>query len=139
MNTIMFTVINSLVLQHEQQSSEYFMLISRLLNFLSGHRINLTNIQALLTQQIELLGKVRREVAETFETSMSSTLLEGHLCITRELVMFLSPEKKEEVGSGAKCNLIRELVEDWIFPASKLWLIFKQECINNIIIFSLLK
>ena len=38
MNTLLFTVINSLVAEHEQQSSEYFHLISRLLSFLSSHR-----------------------------------------------------------------------------------------------------
>ena len=54
--------------------------------------------------------------------------MEGHLSVTRELVMFLPPDKKAEVGAGAKGapGLVRELVEDWIFPASKLWVSYNQ-------------
>jgi hypothetical protein len=44
--------------------------------------------------------------------------------ITRELVMFISPDHKPEVGScsGSKSptDLVRYLVVDWIFPISKL-------------------
>jgi len=42
--------------------------------------------------------------------------------------MFLSTEKKLDIGTGKVSNgtsgLIRELVEDWIFPASKLWVVY---------------
>ena len=68
------------------------------------------------------------KVAETGDPGISSTLLEGHLSITRELVMFLPPDRKADVGSGSKgsVGLVRELVEDWIFPASKLWVSYNQ-------------
>ncbi|MCL4118408.1 UNVERIFIED_CONTAM: hypothetical protein GTU68_037864, partial [Idotea baltica] len=49
--------------------------------------------------------------------------MEGHLCVTRELVAFLPPEKKLELGGENKnINLIRELIEDFIFPFSKVYL-----------------
>ena len=42
--------------------------------------------------------------------------------------MFLPPDRKADVGSGSKgsVGLVRELVEDWIFPASKLWVSYNQ-------------
>ena len=55
--------------------------------------------------------------------------LEGHLAINRELVFLLPPDRKLEIGcskgeSGPGGGLIAELVEDWIFPASKLWVAY---------------
>ena len=66
---------------------------------------------------------------ETGEPGICTTLLEGHLSISRELVMFLSADRKQEVGSPSKVGggLVRELVEDWIFPASKMWVLYNQE------------
>jgi len=48
-------------------------------------------------------------------------LLEGHLNISRELLAFMSPEKKFAIGSNNKeaGNLAKDLLEDFIFPASK--------------------
>ena len=41
--------------------------------------------------------------------------------------MFLSSEKKQEVGATKTGGgLVKELVEDWIFPASKLWVVYSQ-------------
>jgi ubiquitin carboxyl-terminal hydrolase 9/24 len=52
---------------------------------------------------------------------VEEALLEGHLCITKELLNLQPTEKKYFIGSekGGN-NLIRELVEDFIFPASKI-------------------
>ena len=51
--------------------------------------------------------------------------LEGHLAINRELVFLLPPDRKLEIScSKRESGLIAELVEDWIFPASKLWVAY---------------
>lgn len=53
----------------------------------------------------------------------NEVLIEGHLGLAKELLSFMTPEQKCELGcaeSGA--SLIRELLEDFLFPASKLQL-----------------
>jgi hypothetical protein len=47
------------------------------------------------------------------QPGISETLLEGHLALTRELVMFLPPDKKQEIGCGNSSGggLVRELVQ----------------------------
>lgn len=56
--------------------------------------------------------------------AVDPTLLEGHLCVTRELLAFLSPQTKYWIGGDASSGilLIKELVEDFIFPFSKVYL-----------------
>ena len=69
------------------------------------------------------------------DPGVPSATLEGHLSITRELVLFLTADRKLEVGCNPKetagwnpklpkVGLVKELVEDWIFPASKLWVTY---------------
>ena len=58
---------------------------------------------------------------------MIRSLLQAHGA--RELELFLPPDRKLEIGcskgeSGAEGGLIAELLEDWIFPASKLWVAY---------------
>ena len=128
MVTVMFTIINSLAEEFADQSSSYFFLLTRLLSYLSSNSVVLNNSGALLSRETEILASVRQSVLTTGMTGVSNTTLEGHLNITRELVMFLSTEKKLDIGTGKVSNgtsgLIRELVEDWIFPASKLWVVY---------------
>ncbi len=45
-------------------------------------------------------------------------LLDGHLNITKELLLFQTAEKKQQIGSR---NLINDLVEYFIFPSSYLF------------------
>ena len=54
-------------------------------------------------------------------------LFAGHLCICRDLLAFMSAEKKYDVGSNPKTSvhLIKDLAEDFIFPASKMHVIYK--------------
>ena len=126
MVTLLFTVINSLADEFAEQSAEYFMLLTRLLSYLSTNSVILSNSGALLNKEIEFLSNVRQSVLVSGVTGVSNTTLEGHLNITRELVMFLTPDRKLEIGTGNTNSegLIKELVEDWIFPASKLWVLY---------------
>ena len=126
MVTLLFTVISNTAEEFAEQSAEYFFLLTRLLSYLSSNGVVLTNISALLTTEIDILTTVRQNVMTSGSTGVCNTTLEGHLNITRELLMFLPAEKKLEIGcgKGEGSGLIRELVEDWIFPASKLWVMF---------------
>ena len=126
---LLFTVNvgSSLVTEHQAQSGEYFQLVARLLAYLAASGASLTNLPTLLAQEVELLASARASMVRLGHPGLSDTLLEGHLALTRELVMFLPPEKKQEIGAKSSGGgLVRELVQDWIFPASKLWVGYSQ-------------
>jgi hypothetical protein len=57
--------------------------------------------------------------------------LQGHLSIVKELVCFLNSEKKMEFG--VTNGLIRDLINDYLFPTSKLMLKLEKtgECLNH--------
>ena len=119
MITLLFTVVSSLAEERAEQSAEYFSLLTRLLAYLHTSGVALSNSAALLSKEIEWLSAVRESVHRTGRTGVCTATLEGHLSITRELVLFLPAEHKLEMGREG--GLVRELVEDWVFPASKLW------------------
>ena len=60
--------------------------------------------------------------------AVEENLLEGHLSLCRELLAFVSSEKKFEIGASNKTgiNLIRDLVEVFVFPASKMHTEYKR-------------
>ncbi|KAI1241520.1 hypothetical protein IHE44_0004993 [Lamprotornis superbus] len=63
------------------------------------------------------------EVKRTGETGVEETILEGHLGVTKELLAFQTPEKKYHIGcEKGGANLIKELIDDFIFPASNVYL-----------------
>ncbi|KAK3589909.1 hypothetical protein CHS0354_034922 [Potamilus streckersoni] len=114
--TLLFTVLSNVVTEHAKQASEYFQLLCRLLNFACSTDVKLPNTEKYLDKEIAWLKKVRDQVVETGETTVDDVLLEGHLRLTSELLAFQSIEKKNHTGS----NLIKDLVEYFVFPASKL-------------------
>ncbi|CAH1782281.1 unnamed protein product [Owenia fusiformis] len=119
--TLLFTVLSNTAKDHAKQSHEYFQLLCRLLNYACASQAMLPNADKLLDNQISWLKKVREQVLTHGETNTDEALLDGHLGITRELVSFQTPEKKFQLGSeDGGSNLIKELVEDFVFPASKL-------------------
>jgi len=66
------------------------------------------------------LKNVRDNVKDNGEIQVDEALLEGHLGLTKELLVFLPSKQNYEIGSDEKhgVNLIMELVEDFVFPAS---------------------
>ena len=80
------------------------------------------NAEVLLDNEIAWLKKIKENVKETGETQVEEAVLEGHLNIAKELLGFLSPEKKYLLGSSEKkglcfikvsiCNIITLF---WIF------------------------
>ncbi|KAK6644525.1 hypothetical protein RUM43_000792 [Polyplax serrata] len=122
--SLLFSHLDTTVTVNCKNSSEYFMLLCRLINYALMTDCPLPNAEVLLDNEIAWLKKIRANVKETGETQVDEALLEGHLNIAKELLGFLTPEQKYLLGSNeikGVC-LIRELVEDFIFPASKLML-----------------
>jgi ubiquitin carboxyl-terminal hydrolase 9/24 len=89
-------------------------LVARLLAYLATSGSTLANLPALLAQEVEVLARARSAMLTHGQPGISETLLEGHLALTRELVMFLPPDKKQEIGcgnGGSGGGLVRELVQ----------------------------
>ncbi|XP_049853945.1 probable ubiquitin carboxyl-terminal hydrolase FAF-X isoform X1 [Schistocerca gregaria] len=122
--SLLFSVLNNIVVENARNSHEYFQLLCRLVNcaFISGCPV--PNAETLLNNEISWLKKIRENVKETGETFVDEAVLEGHLGIAKELLSFMPSDKKYEIGSEEKksINLIKELVEDFVFPASHLML-----------------
>lgn len=117
--TLLFTVLSTTVKEYAQQSTEFFILLCRLLNYAYCSNIQLQNSQVLLKSEIEWLKNVRETSKVGDEPVVDDTLLAGHFCICKELLSFQSPEKKFSIGSEkGGANLIKEVMEDFLFPAS---------------------
>lgn len=119
--TLLFTVLTTLAKENAKQAHEYFSLLCRLLNYAFSTEVNYPNAETLLNNEIQWLKRAREQVIKTTENHLEETLLEGHLGITRELLAFQSADKKYHIGSEkGGANLIKEIVEDFVFPASKI-------------------
>lgn len=91
------------------------------------------DFEILLNNEIKWLKDVREKVKTDGDSGVEEVILEGHLNITKELVQMITIEKRNEIGSNETANimLIKELLEDFIFPASKLMEdMTKQQAIN---------
>ena len=124
-------------------------LLCGLLNCACVSNVAVSDVEVLLESQVDWLRALGRNVraacaaataannniaTETAATptaataALDATLLEGHLCVTRELLAFLTPEAKYHIGGDPTKGicLIKELIEDFIFPFSKVYLQLKQ-------------
>lgn len=119
--TLLFCELSEAVKENAKQAHEYFNLLWKLLNYASAAEVKLPNAEKQLNNEIQWIKKTKDLVINSGEVIVEDALLEGHLGITRELLAFQSPEKKYNIGSEkGGSNLIRELVEDFLFPASKI-------------------
>uniref|UniRef100_A0A7N6BM91 ubiquitinyl hydrolase 1 n=1 Tax=Anabas testudineus TaxID=64144 RepID=A0A7N6BM91_ANATE len=121
--TLLFTVLGSTAKERARHAGDYFTLLRHLLNYAYNSNINLPNAEVLLNNEIDWLKRIRDEVKRTGETGVEETILEGHLGVTKELLAFQTPEKKYYIGcEKGGANLIKELIDDFIFPASNVYL-----------------
>lgn len=121
--TLLFTVLGSTAKERAKHAGDYFTLLRHLLNYAYNSNINLPNAEVLLNNEIDWLKRIRDEVKRTSETGVEETILEGHLGVTKELLAFQTPEKKFYIGcEKGGANLIKELIDDFIFPASNVYL-----------------
>ena len=122
--TLLFTVLPTTATDNAPQSAEYYGLLTRLLSFASLSNISLNTAETLLGNEINWLKKLSRQE----RPEVDENLLEGHLCLCRDLLAFMPPEKKFELGSEEKHGvlLVKDLIENFIFPASKMYTVYKQ-------------
>ncbi|XP_031549243.1 probable ubiquitin carboxyl-terminal hydrolase FAF-X isoform X2 [Actinia tenebrosa] len=121
--TLLFTVLMNTVKEHPLHSHHYFNLLCRLLSHAYMTHCPLSTTEVLLKNEIGWLKKTKEAVlaADEGDTVVDETLLEGHLGITRELLLFQDSHNKLVIGSqSGGPSLIKELIEDFIFPASKI-------------------
>uniref|UniRef100_A0A1D5Q3C2 ubiquitinyl hydrolase 1 n=2 Tax=Cercopithecinae TaxID=9528 RepID=A0A1D5Q3C2_MACMU len=121
--TLLFTVLGSTARERAKHSGDYFTLLRHLLNYAYNSNINVPNAEVLLNNEIDWLKRIRDDVKRTGETGIEETILEGHLGVTKELLAFQTSEKKFHIGcEKGGANLIKELIDDFIFPASNVYL-----------------
>ncbi|KAK0066423.1 ubiquitin carboxyl-terminal hydrolase FAF-X isoform X1 [Biomphalaria pfeifferi] len=117
--TLLFTKLETTVKDNARQSHEYFNLLCKLLGHASKE--GAMTVEPQLNNEITWLMDVRSQCIKCGETQVDDALLEGRMCITKELLSFQSSEKKFQIGcKSGGAELIKKLVEDFIFPASKL-------------------
>ena len=71
----------------------------------------LNTAESLLATEITWLKKVQENMNKSVgDFSVDEYMLEGHLTLCRELLAFMPPEKKYEIGSSNKAGLNDERV-----------------------------
>ncbi|KAL1497662.1 hypothetical protein ABEB36_008585 [Hypothenemus hampei] len=115
---LLFSLLDTMVLEYAANAHEFFQLLCRLVSVANYTGCPLNNVNVLLANEVAWLRKARDK---------HEVLIEGHLGLAKELLSFMTPEQKCELGStGEGGSLIRELLEDFLFPASKLQLQLKK-------------
>nr|CAC38831.1 putative ubiquitin-specific protease [Mus musculus] len=121
--TLLFTILGGAANEKGKHSDVYFTLLRRLLTYAYNSNIQVPNVDVLLNDEIDWLKRVRDYIKNTGETNVEDPILEGHLGVTKELLSFQSPEKKYHIGcKTGGANLVKELIDYFIFPASKAYL-----------------
>uniref|UniRef100_A0A8C6HIE9 ubiquitinyl hydrolase 1 n=1 Tax=Mus spicilegus TaxID=10103 RepID=A0A8C6HIE9_MUSSI len=121
--TLLFTILGGAANENGKHSDVYFTLLMRLLTYAYNSNIQVPNVDVLLNDEIDWLKRVRDYIKNTGETNVEDPILEGHLGVTKELLSFQSPEKKYHIGcKTGGANLVKELIDYFIFPASKAYL-----------------
>uniref|UniRef100_A0A7G3B1N8 ubiquitinyl hydrolase 1 n=1 Tax=Lutzomyia longipalpis TaxID=7200 RepID=A0A7G3B1N8_LUTLO len=113
--------IQTLVPQHSSTCAEFFQLLCRILNYGCLYNWQLPVSDVLFSQEITWLRTIRSTVKQTGETQVHEDLLEGHLNLAKELMFYLSADSKSRLNS-----LIQELVDDFLFPASRQYLAIRR-------------
>ncbi|XP_060232828.1 probable ubiquitin carboxyl-terminal hydrolase FAF-X isoform X1 [Meriones unguiculatus] len=121
--TLLFTILGSAETERGKQSDDYFTLLRRLLIYAYNSSIHVPNTDVLLNNEIDWLKRIRDYVKNSGEKGVEDPILEGHLGVTKELLSFQTPEEKYQIGcKKGGFNLVKELIDDFIFPASKAYL-----------------
>ena len=118
---LMVETLKTSVDQYSSTCSDFFALFCRILKFGCNYNGPLNICDTLLMQEIEWIRSIRDNVKKTGETGVHDDLLEGRLNLTKELMAYLSYDVKPQLS-----NLIVELVDDFIFPASKQYLHYRR-------------
>ncbi|XP_032295412.1 probable ubiquitin carboxyl-terminal hydrolase FAF isoform X1 [Drosophila virilis] len=117
MVNLLVSALKTLVPQYEATCAEFFSVLCRTLSYGCIYNWPLQIGEGLLGDEIKWLRKIRENVKLTSETQVHEELLEGHLCLAKELMFFLMPDSKAQLN-----ELIHELIDDFLFTASREYL-----------------
>ncbi|KAH8417659.1 hypothetical protein KR222_003640 [Zaprionus bogoriensis] len=117
MVNLLVSALKNLVPQYEATCAEFFSVLCRTLSYGCIYNWPLQIGEGLLGDEIKWLRKIRENVKVTGDTQVHEELLEGHLCLAKELMFFLMPDSKAQLN-----ELIHELIDDFLFTASREYL-----------------
>lgn len=100
---LLFSLLDTLVIEYANTSHEFFQLLCRLVNVAYITGCLLPDTEQLLANEVAWLRKARDK---------NDVLIEGHLSLAKELLSFCTIEQKCQLGSGDG-SLIKELLEDF--------------------------
>lgn len=95
--SLLINTLDALAPQNAATCAEYFQLLCRTLSYGVMYNWPLTISNVLLGQEISFLQKILQNVKETGETKVHEDLLEGHLCLTKELFSYFSADLKSQL------------------------------------------
>jgi ubiquitin carboxyl-terminal hydrolase 9/24 len=96
--------------KYSLQSSDFFLLLCRLLSFAYANNILPSNTDQQLQDEISWL--------KNLQLPIDDYLLRGHLSLAKELLQFQTTERKHFYG--IEQLLIQQIIEQFLFPASTL-------------------
>lgn len=117
MVNLLVNSLKVLVPQHEATCADFFQLLCRTLSYGCVCNWPLNIGDGLLSEEIKWLQKIRENVELTGDIQVHEDLLEGHMCLAKELMFFLAPETKAQLN-----DLIHELIDEFLFTASREYL-----------------
>ncbi|EDV30356.1 uncharacterized protein Dana_GF22987, isoform A [Drosophila ananassae] len=117
MVNLLVGALKTLVPQYEATCAEFFSMLCRTLSYGCIYNWPLQIGEGLLGDEIKWLQRIRENVRATGDTQVHEELLEGHLCLAKELMFFLVPDSKAQLN-----ELIHELIDDFLFTASREFL-----------------
>lgn len=122
---LLVKLLHTIVVQYQETCSDYFQLFCRILSYGCSFSWPLPICRELLTQEIEWLRSIRNNVRTSGGTQVHDDLLEGHLCLTKELMYYLSPDVR-----SLNSDLIMEIINDYLFSASRQYLLLRKNVQN---------
>ncbi|XP_017073327.2 probable ubiquitin carboxyl-terminal hydrolase FAF isoform X4 [Drosophila eugracilis] len=117
MVNLLVGALKTLVPQYEATCAEFFSVLCRTLSYGCIYNWPLQISEGLLGDEIRWLQRIRENVCTTGDTQVHEELLEGHLCLAKELMFFLAADSKAQLN-----ELIHELIDDFLFTASREFL-----------------
>ncbi|XP_032578595.1 probable ubiquitin carboxyl-terminal hydrolase FAF isoform X4 [Drosophila sechellia] len=117
MVNLLVGALKTLVPQYESTCAEFFSVLCRTLSYGCIYNWPLQISEGLLGDEIKWLQRIRENVHATGDTQVHEELLEGHLCLAKELMFFLAADSKAQLN-----ELIHELIDDFLFKASREFL-----------------
>lgn len=95
--TLLIDALEKLAPHHSHTCAEFFQLLCRTLNYGCLYNWPFPINDVLLTQQISWIRAVLDSVKQTGETNVHEDLLEGHLCLTKELMFYFNADLKSQL------------------------------------------